>query len=55
MRTVKFANHLTLKEMETSKKLIAISLIAATASVATYIYFKKKQEAKKKNLPVTFI
>lgn len=38
-----------------SKKLIAISIIAATASVATYIYFKKKQEEKKRNLPVSFI
>lgn len=38
-----------------SKKLLAVSIIAATAGIATYIYFKKKQEAKKKNLPVSFI
>lgn len=40
-----------------SKKLFAvsISIVAASAGIATYIYFKKKRDAKKKNLPVSFI
>lgn len=38
-----------------SKKTLLITLVAATASVATYIYIKKKKEDKKKNLPVNFI
>lgn len=38
-----------------NKKVIATSfLIAAAAGVATYIYLKKKREAKNKQLPVSF-
>lgn len=40
---------------DTTKKIVAVSIVAAAASVAAYVYFRNRQNAKKRNLPVTFI
>ena len=40
---------------DVSKKVVAVSLVAAAASVAAYIYFKNKKNKRKPNLPVKFI
>lgn len=37
------------------KKIIAVSLVAASVGVATYIFFKRRKDNRKKNLPVSFI
>lgn len=38
-----------------NKKVLAVTLVAAVASVAVYAYLQKKKKDKCKNLPVTFI
>lgn len=40
---------------DNTKKVIAVSIVAAAASVAAYVYFRNKQNEKKRNLPVKFI
>lgn len=38
-----------------TKKVLFVTLVAATASVAMYAYIKKKKSERRKNLPVNFI
>lgn len=38
-----------------NKKVLAVTLVAAVASVAVYAYVQKKKKERRKNLPVTFI
>lgn len=38
-----------------TKKVLAISLIAAASSVAVYAYMQAKKKAKRKNMPMNFI
>lgn len=39
----------------TSKKVLAVALIAAVSSVAVYAYVQAKKKEKRKNLPMTFM
>lgn len=38
-----------------TKKVLAVTLVAAVASVTVYAYIQKKKRDRRKNLPVTFI
>jgi hypothetical protein len=38
-----------------TKKVLAITLIAAVSSVAVYAYIQKKKKDRRRNLPVSFI
>ncbi len=38
-----------------TKKILAVSLLAAASSVAVYIYMQNKKKAKRKNVPINFI
>ena len=38
-----------------TKKVLAITLVAALASVSVYAYVQKKKQERRKNLPMTFI
>ena len=38
-----------------TKKVLAITLIAAVSSVAVYAYLEAKKKAKRKNMPMNFI
>jgi len=38
-----------------TKKVLAITLIAAVSSVAVYAYIQKKKKERRRNLPVNFI
>ncbi len=38
-----------------NKKVLAVSIVAAVASVAVYAYIQKKKRDRRKNLPMTFI
>lgn len=38
-----------------TKKVLAVTLVAAVASVAVYAYIQKKKKDRRKNLPVSFI
>jgi hypothetical protein len=43
------------KTDDMTKKILAVTLVAAVASVAVYAYVKKKKADRRKNLPVNFI
>lgn len=44
------------KMNSTSKKVLAVAIIAAVSSVAVYAYVQsKKKEERRKNLPMTFM
>ncbi len=38
-----------------TKKVLAVTLVAAVASVAVYAYVQKKKQDRRKNLSVNFI
>lgn len=38
-----------------TKKVLAVTLVAAVTSVAVYAYIQKKKKDRRKNLPVSFI
>lgn len=38
-----------------TKKILAVTLVAAIASVTVYAYIQKKKKDGRKNLPVSFI
>ncbi len=38
-----------------TKKVLAVTLVAAVASVAVYAYVQKKKKDRRKNLSVNFI
>jgi len=38
-----------------TKKVLAITLVAAVSSVAVYAYIQNKKKKRRKNLPVSFI
>lgn len=38
-----------------TKKVLAITLVAAVSSVAVYAYILKKKKERRRNLPVNFI
>jgi len=38
-----------------TKKVLAITLIAAVSSVAVYAYVQAKKKEKRKNMPMNFI
>lgn len=38
-----------------SKKVLAITIIAAISSVAVYAYIQSKKKEKRKNLPMMFM
>ncbi len=38
-----------------TKKVLAITLIAAASGVAVYAYMQSKKKAKRKNMPINFV
>jgi hypothetical protein len=38
-----------------TKKVLAITLVAAVSSVAVYAYIQQKKKERRRNLPVNFI
>ncbi len=38
-----------------TKKVLAVTLVAAVTSVAVYAYMKKRKSEKRKTLPVNFV
>lgn len=41
--------------MDMTKKILAITLIAAASSVAVYAYMQAKKKARRKDMPINFI
>jgi len=41
--------------MDMTKKVLAMTLIAAASSVAVFAYMQAKKKAKRKNMPINFI
>jgi len=40
---------------DTTKKVLAVTLVAAVAGVAIYAYVWKKKKERRRNLPLNFI
>jgi hypothetical protein len=38
-----------------TKKVLAVTLVAAVASVTVYAYIQKKKKERRRNLPMNFI